>query len=144
MLMATISVPAGQQIEENPQSRFPSIGELLGWTVDHKIIGLQYAVTAMFFFLIGGALALMIRWELLTPELDFMASGQAYNQLFTIHGTVMIFLFIIPMIGALGNYVVPLQLGAKDMAFPWLNAFAFWLIPPAGLLLMTGYLFGQA
>lgn len=141
--MATISVPVGQQLDE-PRSRFPSLGELLGWTVDHKIIGLQYAVTSFFFFLVGGFLALMIRWELLTPALDFVATGQAYNQLFTIHGTVMIFLFIIPMIGALGNYVVPLQIGAKDMAFPWLNAFAFWLIPPAGAMLLGGYLIGQA
>ncbi|MGB7337990.1 MAG: cytochrome c oxidase subunit I [Phototrophicaceae bacterium] len=143
--MATISVPARQQIkDEHPEQRFPSLGELASWTVDHKIIGLQYAVTSFFFFIIGGALALMIRWELLTPDLDFMGSGQAYNQLFTIHGTVMIFLFIIPMIGALGNYVVPLQLGAKDMAFPWLNAFAFWLIPPAGVMLLLGYAIGQA
>lgn len=141
--MASISVPRGQTQDE-PRGNFPSLGELLGWTVDHKIIGLQYAVTSMIFFLIGGYLALMIRWELLTPELDFMGSGQAYNQLFTIHGTVMIFLFIIPMIGALGNYVVPLQLGARDMAFPWLNAFAFWLIPPAGIMLLGGYVIGQA
>lgn len=137
--MATISVPAGQQThQDDPFSRVPSIGDLASWSVDHKIIGLQYLVTSMFFFIIGGAIALMIRWELLTPELDFLASGQQFNQLFTIHGTVMIFLFIIPAIGALGNYVVPLQLGAKDMAFPWLNAFAFWLVPPAGVMLLLG------
>lgn len=143
--MATISVPAGQQThQDDPFSRVPSIGDLASWSVDHKVIGLQYLVTSMFFFIIGGAIALMIRWELLTPELDFLASGQQFNQLFTIHGTVMIFLFIIPAIGALGNYVVPLQLGAKDMAFPWLNAFAFWLVPPAGVMLLLGYAIGQA
>lgn len=141
--MATISVPVGQE-QSRPEQRFPSLGEILTWSVDHKIIGIQYGITAIIFFLIGGALAMGIRWELLTPELDFMVSGQAYNSLFTIHGTVMIFLFIIPMIGAAGNYLVPLMLGADDMAFPWLNAFAFWLIPPAGILMMAGYLVGQA
>jgi cytochrome c oxidase subunit 1 len=142
--MATISVPLGKEQREQPQYKFPSLGQLTSWTVDHKIIGIQYAITSFAFFLVGGFLAMMIRWELMTPALDFMATGQEYNRLFTIHGTVMIFLFIIPMIGAVGNYVVPLQLGAKDMAFPWLNAFAFWLIPPAGLMLMSGYLIGQA
>ncbi|MCA9914590.1 MAG: cbb3-type cytochrome c oxidase subunit I, partial [Anaerolineae bacterium] len=141
--MATISVPLGQQREE-PKYAFPSARDLLTWSVDHKIIGLQYIVIAFIFFLIGGSLALAIRWELLTPELDFLATGQQYNQLFTIHGTVMIFLFIIPMFGGFGNYILPLQLGAKDMAFPWLNAFAFWLIPPAGIMLLAGYLVGQA
>ena len=141
--MATISVPLGQP-RETPQHNFPSLRELLTWSVDHKVIGLQYAVTALIFFVIGGSLAMLIRWELWTPDLDLMASGTAYNRLFTIHGTVMIFLFIIPMIGAVGNYIVPLQLGAADMAFPWLNAFAFWLIPPAGIMLLLGYVVGQA
>jgi len=141
--MATISVPLGQQRNE-PEFSFPSLRDLLTWSVDHKIIGIQYIIVAFIFFLIGGSLALGIRWELLTPELDFLASGQEYNSLFTIHGTVMIFLFIIPMFAGFGNYILPLQLGAKDMAFPWLNAFAFWLIPPAGIMLLAGYLVGQA
>ena len=85
-----------------------------------------------------------IRLELLTPELDLMVSGAAYNSKFTMHGTIMIFLFIIPMWAAYGNYVVPLQLGAKDMAFPWLNAFAFWLIPPAGVIMLLGYFVSPA
>lgn len=138
--MATISVPIG---ERQTQS-MPHWTEYFRWTVDHKIIGVQYGVTAFVFFLVGGALAMLIRWELLTPALDTMASGTAYNQLFTIHGTIMIFLFVIPMWGAFGNYLIPLQLGAGDMAFPWLNAFAFWLIPPAGILVIMGYFVGQA
>jgi cytochrome c oxidase subunit 1 len=120
------------------------VSELLRWSVDHKIIGIQYMITAAFFFIVGGALAMLIRWELLTPSIDLMADGQQYNQLFSIHGTVMIFLWIIPMLAGFGNYLIPLMLGAKDMAFPWLNAFAFWLIPPAGILMILGWFVGQA
>ncbi len=134
--MATISVPLGRQQD---QVERPAISEIFQWTVDHKIIGMQYIVTSLFFFIVGGALAMLIRWELLTPQLDLVATGEAYNSLFTIHGTIMIFLFVIPMFAGFGNYLVPLQLGARDMAFPWLNAFAFWLIPPAGVLLLMGY-----
>ncbi|MDQ7034305.1 MAG: cbb3-type cytochrome c oxidase subunit I [Anaerolineae bacterium] len=143
--MATISVPLGQaQQDKTPEHPMPGLKELLSWSVDHKVIGLQYAITALIFFIIGGWAAMLIRWELLTPSLDYIANGTEYNRLFTMHGTIMIFLFIIPMIGALGNYVVPLQIGANDMAFPWLNAFAFWLIPPAGIMLIMGYFVGQA
>jgi len=122
----------------------PKLSEYLRWSVDHKIIGTQYMATALFFFLIGGTLALLIRWELLTPALDFAATGSIYNSLFTMHATVMIFLWIIPFWAGIGNYIVPLQLGAKDMAFPWLNAFAFWLIIPAGILMLAGYFVGPA
>jgi cytochrome c oxidase subunit 1 len=139
--MATVTVPLPGARTEGKKLR---VSEYLRWSVDHKIIGVQYMATAFFFFLFGGLLAMMIRWELLTPAQDFMADGTAYNQLFSIHGTVMIFLWIIPMLAGFGNFLVPLMLGAKDMAFPWLNAFAFWLIPPAGLLLILGFFVGQA
>ncbi len=139
--MASVTLPLPVTRGEGQKLR---VSDYLRWSIDHKIIGVQYMVTALFFFIIGGALAMMIRWELLTPALDLMADGSAYNQLFTIHGTVMIFLWIIPMMAGFGNYLVPLMLGAKDMAFPWLNAFAFWLIPPAGVLLMMGFFVGQA
>ncbi len=140
--MATISVPLGQS--NQTQHRLPAVGDFLRWTVDHKIIGIQYMVTAFTFFLIGGFLALLIRAELLTPTLDVMKDGAAYNSLFSIHGTIMLFLWIVPVFAGFGNYLIPLQLGVKDMAFPWLNAFAFWMIPPAGLLLLLGYFSGQA
>ena len=122
----------------------PALSEYLRWSVDHKIIGVQYIITSLFFFIIAGALAMLIRWELLTPQLDVMVDGSAYNTLFSIHGTMMIFTWIVPMFAGLGNYLIPLMLGAKDMAFPWLNAFAFWLIPPGGLLLILGWFVGPA
>ncbi len=122
----------------------PKLSSYLRWSVDHKVIGIQYMVTTFFFFIIGGGLAMVFRTELLTPALDVVQTGQQYNQLFTIHATVMIFLFVIPFFAGIGNYLVPLMLGAKDMAFPWLNAFAFWLIPPAGIFILLGYFGGQA
>src|SRR5262249_32555364 len=120
------------------------IGKYFAWSIDHKVIGVQYIAAAFFFFLVGGTLAELIRIELLTPEASLMANGGAYNSLFTVPATVMIFLFVIPLSAGFGNYLVPLMLGAKDMAFPWLNAFAFWLIPPAGLILLAGWLVGPS
>jgi len=120
-------------------------GELHGWkrylwfSTDHKVIGIQYFWTAFAFFFLGGLMALLVRWELAQPGLYFTQTQ--YNQYFTMHGTIMIFFFIIPMlVGAFGNYFVPLQIGTFDMAFPKLNAFSFWLLVPAGLLLMSSYL----
>ncbi|GIK28816.1 MAG: cytochrome c oxidase subunit I [Chloroflexi bacterium] len=138
--MASISVPM-PGVQPAPR---PKLAEYLRWSVDHKIIGVQYMATAFFFFIIGGALAMLVRWELLTPALDASGTGSAYNSLFTMHATIMIFMWIIPMFAGFGNYIVPLQLGAKDMAFPWLNAFAFWLLPPAGVLFLLGYFVGPA
>src|SRR5260221_1768945 len=120
--------------------RSSGISKYFAWSIDHKVIGIQYIVTAFTFFLIGGALAELIRIELLTPEASLMANGGAYTSLFSIHGTIMVFLFVIPVLAGFGNYVVPLMIGAKDMAFPWLNTFAFWLIPPAGILLLACWL----
>lgn len=140
--MATASYPLrGEYVEEIQR---PKLSEYLRWSIDHKIIGVQYMVTSLFFFIIAGGLAMLIRWELLTPQTDLMASGSSFNTLFSIHGTMMIFTWIVPMFAGFGNYLIPLQLGAKDMAFPWLNAFAFWLIPPAGLLLILGWFVGPA
>jgi cytochrome c oxidase subunit 1 len=141
--MATVTAPLPGAVTHDQSKRIHA-GDLLRWSVDHKVIGIQYMVTALFFFIVGGTLAMLIRWELLTPSLDLVQNGTEYNQLFSIHGTVMIFLWIIPMLAGFGNYLVPLMLGAKDMAFPWLNAFAFWLIPPAGILMILGWFVGQA
>jgi cytochrome c oxidase subunit 1 len=106
---------------------------------DHKIIGVQYMVMSFLFFLLGGFFAMLVRGELLTPELN-LVDRPLYNALFTLHGTVMIFLWIIPFNAGLGNYLVPLMIGARDMAFPLLNAISFWMLPPAGIFLISSFL----
>ncbi len=114
------------------------------FNVDHKVIGIQYLVTSFFFYLIGGAMAVAMRTELATPDSDFI-DPNLYNAFMTNHGTIMIFLWIVPSaIGGFGNFLVPLMIGARDMAFPKLNAIAFWLNPPAGALLMASFFFGGA
>jgi cytochrome c oxidase subunit 1 len=112
-------------------------------TVDHKKIGILYIVNSFLFFFAAGILALVIRSELADPGLQFL-DEDTYNQAFTMHGTIMIFLFVVPMLSGFGNYIVPLQLGAPDMAFPRINALSFWLLPLGGLLIFSGYLFGGA
>ncbi|MEC4894954.1 MAG: cytochrome c oxidase subunit I [Oscillatoria sp. PMC 1051.18] len=112
------------------------------FNVDHKVIGIQYLVTAFFFYLIGGLMAVAMRAELYTPNPDVL-DPNLYNAFMTNHGTIMIFLWIVPAaIGGFGNYLIPLMIGARDLAFPKLNALAFWLNPPAGALLMASFFFG--
>src|SRR3954467_6215301 len=113
-------------------------------TTDHKKIGILYIVNSFIFFFIAGLLALGVRSELAVPGLQFVRDENVYNQLFTMHGTAMIFLFIIPMLAGFGNYVVPLQIGAPDMAFPRINALSFWLLPLGGILMFSGFLTGGA
>src|SRR5215470_12597907 len=104
---------------------------------DHKVIGIQYVVTTIFFFCVGGLLAMLFRAELARPG-DQYFSPQTFNVLVSNHAALMIFLFIIPAFAGLGNYVIPLMLGAADMAFPRLNALSFWLLPIAGFMLIVG------
>jgi cytochrome c oxidase subunit I len=113
-------------------------------TTDHKRIGILYLVNSLIFFFIGGIFALAVRSELAVPGFQLVHDEGLYNQLFTMHGTVMIFLFIIPVLVGFGNYVVPLQIGAPDMAFPRINALSFWMLPLAGVLLLSGFVAGGA
>jgi cytochrome c oxidase subunit 1 len=115
-------------------------GRVLSWltTVDHKRIGILYIVSAFFFFLAGGVMALLMRIQLMQANQDFITKD-AYNALFTMHGTVMIFLFIVPVLAGFGNYLVPLMIGARDMAFPRLNAMSFWIFLTGGLVLLGSF-----
>jgi cytochrome c oxidase subunit I len=122
--------------------------ETTGWkswlfTIDHKKLGIMYGVTAMFFFLVGGFEALLIRAQLAGNN-GTILSADKYNQMFTMHATTMVFLFVMPMAAAFANYFVPLQIGARDVAFPRLNAFGFWCFLFGGLFLNTSWLLGGA
>ncbi|MEM7435501.1 MAG: cytochrome c oxidase subunit I [Myxococcota bacterium] len=112
-------------------------------TVDHKRVGIMYLITSVVFFAIAGIEALLMRIQLAVPENDFIAP-ELYNQLFTMHGTTMVFLVGMPLIAGFGNYLVPLMIGARDVAFPRLNAFSFWLVPFGGLMLHWSFLAGGA
>jgi cytochrome c oxidase subunit 1 len=130
-----------QTQSHHPQRRWT---DYFTFNTDHKVIGIQYFVTGFLFYLIGGVLAEGIRTELATPDPDFV-DPSFYNSMFTLHGTIMIFLWIVPAgTGAFANYLIPLMIGARDMAFPRLNAVAFWILPPAGVLLLMSFFVGPA
>jgi cytochrome c oxidase subunit I len=106
---------------------------------DHKVIGIQYLVTTIVFFVIAGLLAMFMRAELAQPGMQFV-DNQTFNGLFSVHAALMIFLFVIPAFAGIGNYVIPLMIGAPDMAFPRLNALSFWLLPIAGVMMVSSFL----
>ncbi|MFZ9546335.1 MAG: cbb3-type cytochrome c oxidase subunit I, partial [Ilumatobacteraceae bacterium] len=119
-----------------------------GWrswvfTVDHKKLGIMYAATAMFFFIVGGVEALLIRLQLAAPN-GKVLNADLYNQMFTMHATTMVFLFVMPMAAGFANYFVPLQIGARDVAFPRLNAFGFWAFLFGGIFLNLAWFLGGA
>jgi cytochrome c oxidase subunit 1 len=106
---------------------------------DHKVIGIQYTVTAFFFLLVAGALAEVMRVELAQPGQQ-VVDPNTFNGLFSVHAALMIFLVIIPIFAGLANYVIPLMIGAPDMAFPRLNALSYWLLPVAGIMMVASFL----
>ncbi len=119
-----------------------------GWrswvfTVDHKKLGIMYGAVAMFFFLVGGVEALLIRAQLAGPNGTVLSAG-LYNEMFTMHATTMVFLFVMPMAAGFANYLVPLQIGARDVAFPRMNAFGFWCFLFGGIFLNTSWVLGGA
>ena len=140
----------------------PTDHQELGWwrkyvfSVDHKVIGIQYTITGFLFLLFGFGLMMLMRWQLANPgaplpgigswfSADTMPGGimlpEFYNQLGAMHGTIMVFLAIVPLaVGAFGNYVVPLQIGAPDMAFPKLNMTSYWVYLPGGLIMLASFL----
>ena len=103
------------------------------------MIGIQYTVTSFFFLLVGGLLAMLIRAQLAKPGMQFLTPEQ-YNGVFSVHATLLIFLFVIPVFAGLANFVLPLMIGAPDMAFPRLNALSFWFLPLAGLMMLFSFL----
>ncbi len=125
----------------------PRIGRvgLLEWitTVDHKRIGILYIASAFIFFLIGGLEALLMRIQLAQPENTFL-SPDTYNEIFTMHGTTMIFLVVMPLSAGFGNYIVPLMIGARDMAFPKLNALSYWTYLFGGIFMYSSFFAGGA
>ncbi|HEY9494792.1 MAG TPA: cbb3-type cytochrome c oxidase subunit I, partial [Intrasporangium sp.] len=112
-------------------------------TTDHKVIGNLYFATTFAFFLFGGVLALLIRAELVSPGLQVVDTKEQFNQLFTMHGTIMLLLFATPLFAAFTNAIMPLQIGAPDVAFPRLNMFAYWLYLFGGLITVAGFLTPQ-
>ena len=134
-------------VASEPTATAPELGTLLerlhGWvvTVDHKRLGILYILYSTFFLLVAGAEALLIRIQLAYPH-NHVLSAQVYNRFFTMHGTTMVFLVGMPFLFGFANYIVPLQIGARDMAFPRLNAFSFWLTAFGGFLLYYSFLGG--
>jgi cytochrome c oxidase subunit I len=144
--MAIALPPASQAHVERLDRIWKEREGVLGWltTTNHKRIGLLYFFTTIAFFIAGGVEALLMRTQLAQPNNTVLSPG-AYNEMLTMHGVTMIFLFVIPMTtGAFGNYLVPLMIGARDMAFPRLNALSYWLFLGSGLFMYSGLITGQA
>src|SRR5215475_14737674 len=110
-------------------------------TVDHKKLGLMYIASALFFLVVAGLMASVIRWQLAFPNNDVVAPD-TFNRLFTVHGTAMVFFVGMPIVAGLANYLVTLMIGARDMAFPRLNAFGYWMFLFGAVLLYFSYIAG--
>ncbi|MBK8076859.1 MAG: cytochrome c oxidase subunit I [Kineosporiaceae bacterium] len=136
-LASTPTVTRGDGEEPTPRES-PWVSVL--WSTDHKVVGMLYLYTALGFFLLAGIMAMMIRAELATPGLDLVQSKDQYNQLFTMHGTLMLLQFATPMFAAFANLLVPIQIGAPDVAFPRLNMLSYWMYLFGSLIVVSGFL----
>jgi len=139
-MAATVEVVPGLEPRRQTLGR-----TIVKWvtSTDHKTIGYMYMIAAFIWFAIGGIMALLIRAELFEPGIQIVQSKEQYNQLFTMHGTIMLLLFATPLFSAFANIIMPLQIGAPDVAFPRLNAFSFWLYLFGGLIAAGGFLTPQ-
>src|ERR1700733_5992700 len=134
--MATTTYADGLEKTE----ALPVPSKLHEWivTVDHKRLGIMYIATSLFFFAVAGVLAALMRAQLAFPN-GKVLPPEVFNRLFTVHGTTMVFLVGMPFFAGLANYPVPLMIGARDMAFPRLNAFSYWMYLPGGIVLYSSY-----
>src|SRR5919106_505127 len=139
--MSVVTVPTRQTPFRRPSAEHGLVSWLT--TVDHKRIGILYGITAFAFFVIGGVEALLMRVQLARPD-GRVLDAEIYNQIFTMHGITMIFLVVMPLSAAFFNYLIPLQIGARDVAFPRLNAFSYWAFLFGGLFIYSSFLFGGA
>jgi cytochrome c oxidase subunit 1 len=138
----TTTTPAGTTGHTSGGSKSESLGDtIVKWvtSTDHKTIGYMYLITSFFYFCIAGVMALIIRAQLFAPGLELLATKEQYNQLFTMHGTIMLLMFATPLFAGFANVLMPLQIGAPDVAFPRLNAFAYWLYSFGSLLAVAGF-----
>src|ERR1700721_4841204 len=144
-MRATIVSLPDQSTARIPKVNFLSKENgILSWllTGDHKRIAVLYLISITFFFAIGGSLAGLIRLELLTPQSDLMATD-TYNKVFTMHGIIMIFLFLVPSVPAtIGNFVIPIMVGAKDLAFPKINLLSWYLYIAGGIFTLAALIMG--
>jgi cytochrome c oxidase subunit 1 len=140
--MTTTKFPLTVDIDESEPSVLDRVHEWIV-TVDHKRLGIMYISLALVFLVVGGIEATLIRVQLAVPDAHFI-SPEVFNTLFTMHGTTMVFLMGMPILAGFANYLVPLQIGARDLAFPRLNSFAFWITCFGGLLLYSSYITAQA
>ncbi|HEY7440151.1 MAG TPA: cytochrome c oxidase subunit I [Acidimicrobiia bacterium] len=140
-----IHTKVNEQLEHELEEKWTDEPGIPGFfnTVDHKRIGIRYIYTAFIFFFAAGAIALVMRVQLAQPN-SHVLSPQTYNEFFTMHGTTMIFLFNTPVLAGFGNYLIPLMIGSRDMAFPRLNAFSYWVFVLSGILLYSSFVIGHA
>ena len=142
------AAPAAPTTEPKLASPAPTVRKgnvIVSWltSTDHKVIGYMYLISSFTWFLVGGLMALIIRAQLFAPGLEVVATREQYNQLFTMHGTIMLLMFATPLFAGFANVIMPLQIGAPDVAFPRLNAFAFWLFTFGALIAVGGFLTPQ-